>query len=72
MFDNIERREILPLKMPHLPSLVGGAFFCACSRNSPSNAKRWGRIADRASESGLLRVIYSNISVLMSHFRWVV
>ena len=30
------------MKMPHLPSLVGGAFFCACSRNSPSNAKRWG------------------------------
>ena len=40
--DHEERREILSMKMPHLPSLVGGAFFCACSRNSPSNAKRWG------------------------------
>ena len=29
MFDNIERREILPLKTPRLPTAVGGAFFCA-------------------------------------------
>lgn len=27
--DHEERREILSMKMPHLPSLVGGAFFYA-------------------------------------------
>lgn len=38
MFDHMERREILPLKTPRLPSSVGGAFFCAYRIRSVDDA----------------------------------